>query len=258
MFPLLGVTSLSIAAIGMFFGFKRWEKTANKEIQSSLNKENLFAISSFDGRLLYFEIISATNNFDEQCCTGKGGYENIYRSFLVYKYLERGSLAKNLSNNKEAKQLDWYRRVNIIKGVAHALFYLHHDCSPPIVHRDISSNNVLLDLEFVAHISDFGTAKLLKLAYTMKVMEKCDVYSFGVLILEVVMGTHPGDLISALLSSSLEMRLRMKDVMDQRLLPPAPEVQNKVVSVVEIAFMCLVANPQSKPTMYVVSLLLSN
>ena len=51
--------------------------------------------------------------------------------------------------------------MNIIKGVAHALSYMHHGCSPPIVHRDISSKNVLLDSEYEAHVSDFGTAKIL-------------------------------------------------------------------------------------------------
>lgn len=47
--------------------------------------------------------------------------------------------------------------------MAHALSYMHHDCTPPIVHRDISSNDILLDEEYEAHVSDFGTAKLLKL-----------------------------------------------------------------------------------------------
>ena len=51
--------------------------------------------------------------------------------------------------------------MKIIKGVAHAFSYMHHDCSPPIVHRDVSSKNVLLDSEYEAHVSDFGTAKLL-------------------------------------------------------------------------------------------------
>lgn len=82
--------------------------------------------------------------------------------FLVYEYLERGSLATILSNEATAAELDWSKRVNVIKGVANGLSYIHHDCFPPILHRDISSKNVLLDLEYEAHVSDFGTAKFLK------------------------------------------------------------------------------------------------
>ena len=51
--------------------------------------------------------------------------------------------------------------MNIIEGVAHALSYMHHDCSPPVVHRDISSKNILLDSQYEAHVSDFDIAKLL-------------------------------------------------------------------------------------------------
>jgi len=82
-------------------------------------------------------------------------------SLLIYEYLESGSLATILSNDGGAKELDWNKRVNIIKSVAHALCYMHHDCSPPIVHKDISSKNILLDSEYVAHVSEFGIAKLL-------------------------------------------------------------------------------------------------
>ncbi|CAA2983572.1 MDIS1-interacting receptor like kinase 2-like [Olea europaea subsp. europaea] len=74
-----------------------------------------------------------------------GFWSNDRNSLLVYEYLDRGSLAKTLSVDEEAKKLDWPKRVNILKGVAHALSYMHHSCSPPIVHRDISSNNILLD-----------------------------------------------------------------------------------------------------------------
>ncbi|CDP20105.1 unnamed protein product, partial [Coffea canephora] len=91
-----------------------------------------------------------------------GFCSNAQHSILVYEYLERGSLAKILSIEEEAKELDWQKRLNIIKGVAHALSYMHHDCSPPIVHRDISSNNILLDPECEAHVSDFGTSKFLR------------------------------------------------------------------------------------------------
>ena len=60
-------------------------------------------------------------------------------------------------------ELDWIKRMKVIKGVAYALSYMHHDCNPPIVHRDLSCNNILLDTDFEACVSDFGIARLLKL-----------------------------------------------------------------------------------------------
>ncbi|KAI4974545.1 hypothetical protein ZWY2020_047825 [Hordeum vulgare] len=81
--------------------------------------------------------------------------------FLVYEYMDRGSLSKSLEDTETAVELDWLRRLNIVWDVTHALSYMHHNCFAPIVHRDIKSNNVLLDLEFKACISDFGLAKIL-------------------------------------------------------------------------------------------------
>jgi serine/threonine protein kinase len=66
-----------------------------------------------------------------------------------------------LNSEERARELDWIKRLNLVKGVANALSYMHHDCSPPIIHRDISSNNVLLDSKYEARVTDFGTAKLL-------------------------------------------------------------------------------------------------
>ncbi|XP_058094890.1 MDIS1-interacting receptor like kinase 2-like [Magnolia sinica] len=192
-------------------------------------------------------------------------------SFLVYEYLERGSLASILSGNKGAVELDWVKRMKVIRGVAHALSYMHHDCTPPIVHRDLSSKNILLDLEFEARVSDFGTARLIKpdssnwstlagtygyiapeFAYTMRVTEKCDVYSFGVVSLEVIMGRHPGDLLSSLATSGGQDILLM-DVLDQRLPPPTLENMKSLVSTATLALACLHANPQSRPSMRHVS-----
>ncbi|XP_057986588.1 MDIS1-interacting receptor like kinase 2-like [Hevea brasiliensis] len=68
-------------------------------------------------------------------------------SFLVYEYLEGGNLATILGNDKKAKDLDWSKRVNIVKGVANALSYMHHNCSPSIVHRDTTSKSILLELQ---------------------------------------------------------------------------------------------------------------
>ena len=81
--------------------------------------------------------------------------------FLIYEYMERGSLFSVLFDDVEAMELDWKKRVNIVKGTAHALSYLHHDFTPPIVHRDISASNVLLNSDWEPSVSDFGTARFL-------------------------------------------------------------------------------------------------
>ncbi|XP_050107694.1 MDIS1-interacting receptor like kinase 2-like [Malus sylvestris] len=205
-----------------------------------------------------------------------GFCSNSQHSFLVYEYLEKGSLASILSKEDEAEELDWSRRVRIVKGVAHALSYLHHDCVPPIVHRDLSSSNILLDYDYEPCVSDFGTAKLLnpdssnwsslagtygyvapELAYTRKVTEKCDVYSFGVLALEVIMGKRLGDLISSFSSPSACENKLLKDVLDQRLPPPTPEVEDELTAIARVAIACRDSRPQSRPTMHMVSQSLS-
>ncbi|KAI8004667.1 MDIS1-interacting receptor like kinase 2 [Camellia lanceoleosa] len=99
----------------------------------------------------------------------------------------------------------------------------------------------------------------------MEVNEKCDVYSFGVLALEVIMGKHPGDLISSLSSSSSSSSsststtqgIFLKDVLDQRLPPPRNQVAEQVVVVVKLAFACLHTTPLSRPTMQQVTTILS-
>lgn len=93
-------------------------------------------------------------------------------------------------------------------------------------------------------------------AYTMKVTEKCDVYSFGVLTLEVIMGNHPGDLIPQLMSPT-PVNIELKDLFDQRLQYPDPKVEEILISVLKIARACLHGDPESRPTMNNVSSLLS-
>lgn len=99
-----------------------------------------------------------------------------------------------------------------------------------------------------------------ELAYTMEVTEKCDVYSFGVLAVEVIMGKHPGEVIGCLQSSGVENNnsFQRKDVLlDPRLSPPAAQnICHKLALVKSLAISCLAANPQSRPTMQTVSKLL--
>jgi len=80
---------------------------------------------------------------------------------LVYEFVERGSLAKVLYGGTEAAELDWGTRVKIVEGVAHAIAHLHHNCTPPIVHRDITPNNILLESDLEPRLLDFGMARLL-------------------------------------------------------------------------------------------------
>ncbi|XP_073262707.1 MDIS1-interacting receptor like kinase 2-like [Populus alba] len=210
-----------------------------------------------------------------------GFWSHAKHSFLVYEFIERGSLRKIITSEEQAIEFDWMRRLNVVKGVGGALSYLHHSCSPPIIHRDITSNNILLDLEYEAHVSDFGTARMLmpdssnwtsfagtfgytalELAYTMKVTEKCDVYSFGVVTMEVMIGRHPGDPISALLSPGssssssippIAQQAPLKDVLDHRISLPKKGAAEGVVHMMKIALACLHANPQSRPSMEKIS-----
>ncbi|KAI3502973.1 hypothetical protein L1887_31406 [Cichorium endivia] len=136
---------------------------------------------------------------------------------LVYEYMENGSLGDMLHvDPKGGYLLDWSKRFEIALGAAQGLAYLHHDCVPSIVHRDVKSNNILLDEEMRPRVADFGLAKTFQVevkdsdgamsrvagsygyiapeyAYTMKVTEKSDVYSFGVVLMELVMGKRPSD-----------------------------------------------------------------
>ncbi|KAG5552618.1 hypothetical protein RHGRI_010640 [Rhododendron griersonianum] len=91
----------------------------------------------------------------------------------------------------------------------------------------------------------------------MKVTEKCDMYSFGVLALEVFKGKHPGDFISSLLTPGVE-NVQLRDLLDQRLSPPSPQVEEVVMWIIKLAIACLHSNPQSRPSMHRVSQQLAN
>ncbi|KAI3872986.1 hypothetical protein MKW92_025135 [Papaver armeniacum] len=209
-------------------------------------------------------------------------------SFLVYEFVERGSLKKILCDAEQAVEFDWIKRIRFIQGTADALAYMHHDCIPAIVHRDISNNNVLLDVKYEARVSDFGTARILKpdssnwtslagtygyvapeLAYTMKVTEKCDVYSFGVLVLEVLHGRHPSEIITLLspellpTSSSTSTSnvpvktIMLKDILDECLEAPTDAVKKEIMYLVKVGLSCLRGDLHRRPTMQEVSVELS-
>jgi hypothetical protein len=90
-----------------------------------------------------------------------GFCSNNETNLLVYEYMPNGSLGEML-HGKKGGHLHWDTRYNIAIEAAKGLCYLHHDCSPLILHRDVKSNNILLDSNFEAHVADFGLAKFLQ------------------------------------------------------------------------------------------------
>ncbi|KAL6543280.1 Cold-responsive protein kinase 1 [Orobanche hederae] len=136
------------------------------------------------------------------CCT------EADQRILVYGYLENNSLAQTLLRCDSDLQFSWKIRSKICIGVAQGLAFLHDEVQPHIVHRDIKASNILLDKDFTPKISDFGLAKLFPATMTHistrvagtfgylapeyairgKLTRKADLYSFGVLLLEIVSG----------------------------------------------------------------------
>ncbi|GJN04758.1 hypothetical protein PR202_ga22330 [Eleusine coracana subsp. coracana] len=171
-----------------------------------------------------------------------------------------------LQNEEQAKEFNWQKRAALVEDVAQAIVYLHYDYNPPIIHRDITSSNILLDTNLKAYVSDFGTARFLKpdssnwsalagtygyiapeLSYTSVVTEKRDVYSFGILVLEVVMGKHPRDFLQAPLPG--REHILVEEIMDQRPATPAITEEETIALLIKLAFSCTEASPEARPTM---------
>lgn len=131
---------------------------------------------------------------------------------LIYKFLCNGSLDDWLYESEErAAMLSWERRLRIAHGTAQGLRFLHHECDPPIIHRDMKSSNILVDDAFNACLTDFGLARIMEAhkthvstivagtpgyvppeyGCTWRATAKGDVYSFGVVMLELVTNKRP-------------------------------------------------------------------
>ncbi|XP_028553917.1 proline-rich receptor-like protein kinase PERK9 isoform X2 [Dendrobium catenatum] len=131
---------------------------------------------------------------------------------LVYDFVPNDTLHYHLHGQGKLV-MDWTVRVKVAAGAARGIAYLHEDCHPRIIHRDIKSSNILIDNNFEAQVSDFGLARLAmdacthvttrvmgtfgylapEYASTGKLTEKSDVFSFGVVLLELITGRKPVD-----------------------------------------------------------------
>ncbi|KAL6644696.1 hypothetical protein ACP70R_016304 [Stipagrostis hirtigluma subsp. patula] len=165
----------------------------------------------------------------------------------------RGSLPTILCHDELANEFNWQRRVSLINDVARGIYITCIMIDPPIIHHDITSGNILVDAEYKAFVPDFGTARVTKPdssnwtelagtygylapkhSYNPAATEKCDLYSFGVVIMEVVMGKHPGDLIGHL-SSFEELDALLEDIIGKR---PATLTKNAELDIIQLITDC--------------------
>ncbi|MCD7473527.1 hypothetical protein HAX54_015435 [Datura stramonium] len=207
---------------------------------------------------------------------------------LVYKDMPNGTLHDKLHSVSEGeKTLEWPMRLKIGIGAAKGFAWLHHNCNPRIIHRNISSKCILLDVEYEPKISDFGLARLMnpidthlstfvngefgdfgyvapEYTRTLMATPKGDVYSFGVVLLELVTGetatsvtkapeTFKGNLVEWI--SQLSGESKLQDAIDHSL--SGKGYDSEIFQVLKVACRCVLsAVPKERPTMFEVYQLL--
>ncbi|PIA29296.1 hypothetical protein AQUCO_06100069v1 [Aquilegia coerulea] len=195
---------------------------------------------------------------------------------LVYPYMANGSVASQLRDHIHGKPaLDWSRRKKIALGAARGLLYLHEQCNPKIIHRDVKAANILLDEDFEAVVGDFGLAKLLdhqdshvstavrgtighiapEYLSTGKSSQKTDVFGFGILLLELITGQKAFDFGRATYQKGvmldwvrkLHKEGRLNLLVDKDLRNTYDNVE--LGEMVQVALLCTQFNPSHRPIM---------
>ncbi|XP_025885148.1 probable LRR receptor-like serine/threonine-protein kinase At5g45780 isoform X2 [Solanum lycopersicum] len=195
---------------------------------------------------------------------------------LIYPYMPNGSVADCLRDNGRDKPfLDWRKRMHIALGAARGLLYLHEQCNPKIIHRDVKAANILLDESFEAVVGDFGLAKLLdcrdshvttavrgtighiapEYLSTGQSSEKTDVFGYGILLLELITGHkaldagigqgQKGTILDRVRNLFEEKKVEMLADRDLRGCFNAEELEKTV----EVALQCTQSNPNNRPKM---------
>ncbi|MCO5570491.1 hypothetical protein L7F22_024213 [Adiantum nelumboides] len=260
---------------------------------------SVYAGTLLDGRKVAVKVLAGLfQGANSQCkdflaelaTVGHTGHHNIVRlvgfcwqvshRLLVYEFMERGSLDRWLFNGVSNNQLlDWEKRYNVVLGVAKGLHYLHEDCEQPILHFDIKPQNILLNDAFVAKLADFGMSRLMQRDASSvmtgvrgtpgyiapewfshgTVSKKSDIYSMGVVMLEIVAGrkvldytlikSSGGDDEAWHLPSWVAKRWEqgsLMDLVDKRLhVCGFDEVQ--VQGLLHIALWCIHEDPSMRP-----------
>jgi len=200
---------------------------------------------------------------------------------LVYELVPNGSLDQILFDTEKLGQLDWGMRQKIICGIARGLQYLHEDSLLKVVHRDLKASNVLLDADMNPKISDFGLARLFGRDQTQGVTSrvigtygymapeyvmrgnysmKSDVFSFGVMVLEIVTGRKNNDTTQSedLLTTIWEhwSAGTVLETMDSCM--NSSFTESDVIRCIQVGLLCVQENPVDRPAMSVVGMMLGS
>ncbi|KAK0590507.1 hypothetical protein LWI29_028133 [Acer saccharum] len=191
---------------------------------------------------------------------------------LIYEYMENGSLDKRIFDCDESLMLSWEERINVLKDVASGILYLHEGWESKVLHRDIKASNVLLDKDMNARLGDFGLARMHhheRLATTTQVIgtagymapevvrtgrasTQTDVFSFGILVLEVVCGRRPIEDGKPNLLDWLCMvieRGELLSALDDRIKAKGGYSVEEVERVVNLGLLCAYPDANVRPAM---------
>lgn len=195
---------------------------------------------------------------------------------LVYEFIPNGDVYQLLHGSNRLRQIPMDVRLRILQESAAALAYLHSAASPPIIHGDVKSSNILLDENYAAKVSDFGASKMAakdktqlatvvqgtcgyldpEYLMTCQLTDKSDVYSFGVVILELLTRAKPFEFDAAGTEKSLSSFFlcamkegKLADVVDRELVGEDPECVAQIEEVAKIAVQCLMPCGDDRPTM---------
>ncbi|KAG6730970.1 hypothetical protein I3842_01G106400 [Carya illinoinensis] len=237
-------------------------------------------------KLVTSNIIRYPEDFDREVrVLGKAEHPNLIKlkgyywapqtQLLVSEFAPNGSLQSKLHERlPSVPPLSWAERFKILLGTAKGLAHLHHSFRPPIIHYNIKPSNILLDENHNPKISDFGLARLLTelekhiisnrfqsaLGYvapelacqSLRVNEKCDIYGFGVMILEVVTGKRPveyGEDNVVILSDHMRFSLEQGNALDCVDPSMSEYPEDEVLPVLKLALVCTSQIPSSRPSM---------
>ncbi|XP_043697711.1 serine/threonine receptor-like kinase NFP [Telopea speciosissima] len=240
---------------GVFYAIKRmkWNACEELKILKKVNHGNLVRLEGF--------------------CI----HPEVGSCYLVYDYVENGSLYSWLHEENRTMKLDWKTRLRITIDVANGLQYIHEHTRPRVVHKDIKTSNILLDGSMRAKIVNFGLAKSGCNAVTMRIVgthgyiapeyladgvltTKMGVFAFGVVLLELVSGKEAINEEGKLLWMNIEKVSeeeeeedekdeKLKEWVDKFLLEEIPCPIESIMNVMNVAIACVQRDPSKRPTM---------